>query len=494
MSFALATSPVAAQFNNMAASVPEDANVLMLLSVDRILASPIAQRENWATKFEQAYAAGLTEIPTESTRVLVASQVDLEFLKPVWELAVLELKREPSLSYIAKQTKGQADKIGSVGAVALPNDTYLVQLTPNRIAAYSPANRQVVGRWLSSIKARSAIGLSPYLTQALDKASKGEADIVQAMDLEYSVPADAIRQRLDNSVSLKAAKVDLDKLASLISGIKGLILSVQIDTDVQGELAIDFADDTSMLATIGKPLLIEALEHRGAAIDDINGWDVKAQGTQLLLSGKLSPSGLRKVLNLVEQPAPNFRVAPETPAPADPKVPPPTEESLKVLASQQYFKSISSILRDCSNEYRTAETISKGALWLERFANRIDKLPMLNVDGDLIKYGQGTAQMLRSMAAGIRGSDASTTAQTMQVVQQYEAYGNVGFSPGYYGYGRYGWGEAYVQWNNVQGERTAIRAAERNKQAQVAIKGKETIANATQQIRAQMTERYKVEF
>ena len=88
----------------------------------------------------------------------------------------------------------------------------------------------------------------------------------------------------------------------------------------------------------------------------------------------------------------------------------------------------------------------------------------------------------------------STTAKTMAIWQQGEAYANAGFSPGYFGYGRYGWGEAYVQWNNVQGERTAVRAGQRNEQAQVAIKGKEVIANATQQARGAMVEKYKVEF
>lgn len=491
LAVATTTSPALAQFNNMAAAVPGDANVLMLLSVERILASPIAQREDWAGKFDKAYSAGLTEIPTDSDRVLVASQVDLEYLKPVWEMAVLDLNRTPSLAYIAKQLQGTPDKVDGVGAVALANDTYILQMTPNRLATYSPANRQVVGRWLSSIKARRAVGLSPYLTSALERASKGEADIVQAMDLAYAVPADKIRERLEGAEVLKMAKIDIDQLASLLSGIQGIMLSVHIDSDVQGTLEIDFNEDASMLANIGKPILLAALEHRGAAIDDLNSWEAKVNGKQLTLSGALTPAGLRKVLSLVEQPAPNIKVA-ETKA--DPNTPAPTEESLVVLASQSYFKSIGAILRDCNSEFRTAETISKGALWLERFASRIDRLPMVNVDSDLIKYGQATAQTLRGMAAGIRSSDAATTAKTMAIWQQGEAYANAGFSPGYFGYGRYGWGEAYVQWNNVQGERTAVRASQRNEQAQVAIKGKEVIANATQQARAAMVEKYKVEF
>ncbi|HTN75761.1 MAG TPA: hypothetical protein VL096_10965, partial [Pirellulaceae bacterium] len=160
------TSSAQAQFINMAASVPDDANVLMLMSVDRILASQIAQREQWQLKFDNAYSAGLTQIPPDTTRVLVATELDIEYLKPVWELAVLELSREPSLPYIAKQLKGQVDKIGTIGAVALPNDSYIVQLTPSRLAAFSPANRQAVGRWLSEIKARGAVGVSPYLKAA----------------------------------------------------------------------------------------------------------------------------------------------------------------------------------------------------------------------------------------------------------------------------------------------------------------------------------------
>lgn len=483
--------PAQAQFTNMAASVPNDANVLMLLSVDRILKSEIAQKQDWASKFGNAYAAGLTHIPTDASRVLVATQVDLEYLNPEWHLAVIETTREPSLPYIAKNLKGRVDSIGGVPAISLPNDTYIVQLTPTRLATYAPADRQEVGRWLSSIRARSAIGISAYLRSALDLAAHNEADIVQAIDLEYSVPLDAIRKRLDSVETLKGSKTDLDKLAALLASIKGLTLSVQIESDINGEIAVDFGDDTAMLATIGKPMLLEALKSRDAIIEDLETWEAKAQGTQLLLKGPLTAAGLRKVLSLIEQPIPDVKVAP----PAATTAPPVSEEKLKLTASQQYFTAMNALLREAASEYRRATTVPQGAMWLERIARRIDRLPLLNVDPDLLAYGQATARTLRGMASAIRGTGAETSAMTAQVVQEGQAYSDFGFSPGNgWGGGRYGWGNAFVEWRDVQGERLAIRAEQRNKQAQAVIQGKEQIENATQAIRAKMTQRFMAEF
>jgi hypothetical protein len=477
-----------AEFPQMAAAVPADANVMMLVDFDRIAKSDLAAKSNFKEKYEQMYASGIMTMPPDTALGLVAAQVDFEFVRPIWEMGVLELNREPSLAHIAEMTKGSLDSIGGVEAVSLPNDAYVVQMAARRLATMSPANRQTTGRWLTEIRERKAVGLSNYLKAALEAAADGEAEIVQAIDFEYAVKADKVRASLETAATLKNRAIDKDKLAQLIAGLRGLVLKINVSDKIRGSLVIDFSDDTSILTGIGKGLLIETLESRGAAIEDLAFWEVKPQGTQLLLQGELSPLGLRKVFSLIEMPNPAVQVNSST-APAASK------EEQTIAATKKYFAGVKTILTDGRSQWKDSKSTGQNAMWLEKWARKVDNLPLLNVDEDMVKYGQVTSDKLRDMALAIRGGDIRSAARKSQVYKQYQGEVNtgVGYGGPYGGY-RYGWGSGYFETNDVGSERRAIGAQESAKANSAVVQRASEINEATGEIRKIMVDRYKVEF
>ena len=51
--------PAAAQFESLAAKIPSTANAIVLLDAQKIMASPIAQKEGWKEKYEEAFLHGV---------------------------------------------------------------------------------------------------------------------------------------------------------------------------------------------------------------------------------------------------------------------------------------------------------------------------------------------------------------------------------------------------------------------------------------------------
>ena len=133
------------------------------MDVEKVLASPIAKREGWKGQFDKVFAAGLIATPPSTKRLLLAAQLDYETWQPISELSLLDLSDDVSMISLARQTKGTLDTVANLSAIVLPQDAYLVELSKHRLAAMTPANRQMVVRWLRESLNRSQPALSPYL-------------------------------------------------------------------------------------------------------------------------------------------------------------------------------------------------------------------------------------------------------------------------------------------------------------------------------------------
>jgi len=113
---------------------------------------------------------------------------------------------------------------------------------------------------------------------------------------------------------------------------------------------------------------------------------------------------------------------------------------------------------------------------------------MLNVDPELVNFGQYASSQLRNISASLKGIGINSAQQTAQIYQQ--------TSTSYSGYGGY-WGGGYsyyTEWRNVDGERRAVRATERAKGASSAQGIAKQLADDTVKMRASLTEKYKTNF
>ena len=184
-----------------------------------------------------------------------------------------------------------------------------------------------------------------------------------------------------------------------------------------------------------------------------------------------------------------------------------TEQKYLALASQQYFKSVTGLLDDLTGKRKSDEFVTWGqvGLWFEKYAARIDQLPILHVDPDLLDWGSNVSAQLRQAESAMKGIGAQTGYRlaTAPNVQAYntrtEAVSGVGVGP--YGGYRAGGGYAYQSVYNpklslaLQGQQSAqIRTEERirgNTSANLIMQG---LQAETGEIRKRMTEKYQVEF
>jgi hypothetical protein len=270
------------------------------------------------------------------------------------------------------------------------------------------------------------------------------------------------------------------------------MLGVSFGDVAYGKIKVDFARDVSALSELAKPNLLTVLQERGLMIDDLNSWTAKAQGKLVTLEGELSESGLRLVSSLISPPTPALGGAEKEPSAE-------AAADATAKATQAHFRAVNELLEDLRGKRGQAKTVGQIGVWFDNYARRVDRLPMVNVDKEMLDYSRYVSQQLRNSAMAIKGigirSGVRQAQETTQGVSTPYASGG-----GYdnYRYGRYGWyaGVESRGMNRYEQAQTGarIRMEERGTGAAQARSIMQDIENVTAQVRRTMTEKYNLEF
>jgi hypothetical protein len=487
-----------AQFGELTKHLPRSANAIVLLNMEKAKQSPMGVREGWAKKIEKSFESGLIRVPPQATRVVLASQIDLEFMEPVWSAAVVELAGDLSLEHIAKLRGGTLDKLGDLPAAALPNDTYVVQFAPKRLGAMAPGSRQSVLRWIRETQGGGMTELSPYLQKAAGYSDKAGTEIIMAIDLEGALSWERVSKYLNSHKELlKQAEMDPTKLTRILSGVQGVRLGIRIGDRPSGNLTVDFGEDASSLSAIAKPLLLQVLADAGMQIDELDEWTPEAAGTTVSLRGYLTTSGLQRVLTVVESPIPS-----ESTDQASTAKPSPGElEDNEAKASVDYFRAVTGMADDLKKDMKSSKNLASTQLWFDKYAKRIERLPILNVDEELVKYGGFVASTLRQATASVKTMGIQSGVRESQIISSSAGYGYAGYGYGRYGmYGGYGASGVITTYNpraearGISAERRVVRAEEKAAMATDVQALRDQLIGATADIRRKMTQKYKVAF
>ena len=95
------------EFQDLVNQIPRSANAVVLLNMEKAKNSPLGLKEDWNAKVEEAFESGLVRMPPQATRFVLASQIDFEFMEPLWDAAVIELSEDLSTTQIEKMRHGQ---------------------------------------------------------------------------------------------------------------------------------------------------------------------------------------------------------------------------------------------------------------------------------------------------------------------------------------------------------------------------------------------------
>ncbi len=158
-----------------------------------------------------------------------------------------------------------------------------------------------------------------------------------------------------------------------------------------------------------------------------------------------------------------------------------TSADAKAATSQAYYRTVVSMLDDLRGD-RSKQDPRGGmdAVWMEKYAQKIDRLPVLNVDEELLNWGTKTAQTLRIMAAtrSKAGLSAGSQKSGLRTGVYTDSYYNVGVSTAT---------ATANDANQIDVQTGNVATANR-------VEGWRLIDNATADIRKTATQRYGVEF
>jgi hypothetical protein len=179
----LTPHPARADFPELLKQVPGSANAMIVIKSKEIAtkATSANQREiGTVLKSARIWPAIKGWNPE---RVLIAAEMDIQHMEPLWEMAAVEFEQKTDLNMLAENTGGVNDSLLGVDVVWLEN-ACLLAMGDKQLTLVSPLNRQSATRWLRRIKRQTSIELSPFLAKIAGAAASGSAQITLAVDLE----------------------------------------------------------------------------------------------------------------------------------------------------------------------------------------------------------------------------------------------------------------------------------------------------------------------
>jgi hypothetical protein len=421
------------------------------------------------------------DLPGNVVRVRIAAELDLESFQPDWEIGYAAVEKTSTAESIALREGGYVDTLQGRSIVWTPNEMYLVPLADNVVSIVRPADRKFVGQWLK--KDRSNV-VSSYLQQVAGRLTDRQSVSI-AVDLEDVLSMGVLNEKLAQS-------------KSLLSLVQGITISVASDA-LEATVLIDFLNAPTELTPVAKAFFAEVLTARGMQLDEFSQWKMSAvsEGKTLSFTGPIASETLDDLLGMftVHRASRGVTTVTKTDSPATPTAP-QTSPSVVAENTKDYFRKVINIVhrvRDYS-----ANNTGERAQWNGNMANRIDEMPTLEVDPQMVMFGAEVAKSLRSNSMSMQLTNISQGAAAVAADAGTGAFSTAtavgtmaGMGYGYGGYGNYGsYGGNFVDPNSpVKYYRMG--------QAQGNTSFKELMARLEQSLadmRRTMTEKYKIQF
>jgi len=485
--WSLPISRVSAEFDSLSSRIPSDANSIVLVDTEKILQSQVAMRGGWKEKLSAAHEAGLTLLVPGASHAVFASHVDLEYMTPVWQAVIVQMDPPVRVEDIVRNTGGKFDQIGSMEAVRLRQDAYVVSFPDNVLGVMAPANRQAVKKWVDQVGERRRPAVPAYLLEAQRFSDEVGTPIIMAMELEDMVSEEDILVRIKERWQDAGFQGKADPLAvgKVLASVRGVTLGVTLHDQAFGKIKIDFATDAKPLAAIAKPLFLHVLAHRGLTIEEFEDWEYKVIGNQVTLEGHFTGDGLHRIFSLFDRP-PALNSHNDLSQASPGNLTPEQETAQATLA---YYKQVNELLKGIKRSKREANTYTMGSIatWCSNYAGKIGRLPILNVDPEMLDFGSEVSETLRDASMAIRTRSAQGSIAAMNTPAQYD----YGYQSGYFGTYRYGYRE------DVRAESAARARTRRASRSTTALNARQIldgIEPASQEIRRKMTEKYQIEF
>lgn len=453
---------------------PAGANTVVLLNADALKLGA-SQLKHFKDGEQKGAAANLlAELPEHVKRAGLSAYIDFDSLEPVWQTvtATFEKNKLGTPKGIAEKEGGYLEQVAGKPIVWSPRGRYIVPQGAERVTVYKPADRAGVARWIRSLS-QPAQPLPDYLKKVVERALDGTA-LVLAVDMADAVSPVAARDKLATFKSLADARSGLDELAKLVSDLRGVSFSITVEDQFMGQLQFDFGSAAGALSQVGKGIVVEAFSRRGILLPELREWKSSVQGKAFVMSGPLDCSSVINLISFFTATPSSDDVAYESAGNAGEAS---ASSSKAAQASKRYFTSVQRILTQCRDT--KGLSVAERGVFNDKLSRKIDDLPLLDVDKELLDYGADVARLIRGAGLAIRSANVAAGGQRA-----------VGTS--YYAWGGYGYGGVAMNDNSAYNETLSLQAHAQGMQQHIG--NMEQVDNLTAEIRRKMVEKYRIEF
>ncbi len=264
------------------------------------------------------------------------------------------------------------------------------------------------------------------------------------LDLHNAYSPKEVEVGIERFASVRNSKVDRAKLSQLIASVKGVMLGITFRDKPYGKIKIDFGQDASMLSDIAKPFILDVLGEHGVMIDEVADWKPEVKGNQVFIGGDLTENGLTRLASLIQLPSPALHaaaVAAQAQSAANNTG--GQDQKPSVLdTTKQYYDHVQRLLQNLRAKKSDMRTMGQLAQWFENYGRHVDQLPTLDVDKEMLQYGNYISSQLHGAAMTLKGTTIRRDLGEMQASNSATPYGGAlgNISQNNWQQGSYGWG------------------------------------------------------
>ena len=374
---------------SMASQMPSGVNSVVVLNVAKIRESQIAQSEGWCTTPEGRIASGFHSLPIDANIILLAAPMDYETFHPRFVTSLMSFDQAPSLVQVREITGGRIDEILKTQTIETPSDHYVTRLNDNLVAAFRPAMRPEFAKWLSDLKNDESSRMKDYLEEGLNYAEELGTELIIAFNLKHVVSRTRVYEDAKTSDVLQEHVIEPKAFSAAVASLRGITLGATVRDKVFASVKFDFDEDISIVSPVAETLVSDILDRTGISLPEFEEWKPIVKANQIVIRGDLSVSSFRRLVSVLG--APDANVA--TPRTSNPDM---SGGDLRIVATKEYFDAVNSYLADVTPKLDRTDSYTKNAKWLRKFAEKIEGLRQLDVDSNVLDYGDYVAQSLRN--------------------------------------------------------------------------------------------------
>lgn len=473
-----AVAPAAPSRLAPADRLPAGCNAIMVVDVAKLVDSAWGKQNDLRGKLNAKYGGRPLPVPGNAKRVAVGGRLVPVGLESMWRAAVIELPAAPRLEPMIQGQGGYLDKVGGKAAAWSPKDAFYVALDGNSLGVYQPADRRQVLSWATSPLVTAP---PPYVLRSLS-AMPPEAVAVFAMELQEAISPAAISYALGMGELPSLEAMELDKLLPALASVTGTTITVRpAGENLEAEWVIDFAQDVSPMGAFANALVIDAMKSAGAYEPEVEQWSFKAEGKRFVGKRAINEESFRRLVSLLAPPSGGGAEAAAGNGGVDAQ-PAGARSSGPAEASQAYYRSVAK----CIDILGPKASASQSGSSLTAQANRIQQLPVLDVDPALVEWAGIVSESMNRAAHEISiGGQRAQAAAAAVAAPAAASAGN---------YGSASTPDSRAAFRNAANQRRQASQTERATASQKALEALNTIPESRAKVRAEMSQKYKVEF